>query len=96
MRHYVVKVMQLYLGPQILHTVIPTCVSFYRCSCYGKYVIKIRIVNSNLYKYFEKTLLYSLKSKFFELCQQISSLFICAKSEPLGHIDSKLSQWQCF
>ena len=53
MTHFVVKVMQLYLGPKIQQIIILVGVSFYRCSCHGK----ILIINSNLYKYLEKALL---------------------------------------
>ena len=56
MTHFVVKVMQLYLGPEIQHIIVLMGVSFDRCSCYGKILNrKIRIVNSNLHKYLEKT-----------------------------------------
>ena len=38
--HFAVKVMQLYLGPEIQHIIILTGVSFYRCSCYGEMLNK--------------------------------------------------------
>ena len=38
MTHFVVKVMQLYLGPEIQQIIILIRLSFYRCSCYGKII----------------------------------------------------------
>ena len=68
MTHFVVKVMQLYLGPKIQQIIILVGVSFYRCSCHGKIQnLEICIINSNLHKYLEKALLFWLKSKFYEL-----------------------------
>ena len=36
MTHFVVKVMLLYLGPEIQQLIILMGLSFYKCSCYGK------------------------------------------------------------
>ena len=36
MTHFVVKVMQLYLGPEIQQIIVLVGLSFYRCSCYEK------------------------------------------------------------
>ena len=44
MTHFVVKVIQLYLGPEVQHMIIPIGVIFYRCSCNGK--ILNRIIHS--------------------------------------------------
>ena len=45
--HFVVTVMQQYLGPEIQHIIISMVVSFYRCNCYGK------ILNKNTHSQYQ-------------------------------------------
>ena len=45
--HFVVTVMQQYLGPEIQHIIISMVVSFYRCNCYGK------ILNKNMHSQYQ-------------------------------------------
>ena len=40
MTHFVIKVMQLYLGPEIQEIIVLVGLSFYRCSCYKKILNK--------------------------------------------------------
>ena len=57
MTHFVVKVMQLYLGPEIQQIIILMGLRFYTVDVVvmEKYYLEICIVNSSFHKYLEKT-----------------------------------------
>ena len=57
MTHFVVKVMQLYLWPEIQQIIILMDLRFYTVEVVvmEKYYLEIRIVNSSFHKYLEKT-----------------------------------------
>ena len=55
MTHFVVKVTQLYLGPEIQEIIILMGLSVFRCSCYGKILTRNMHSQQQSHKYLEKT-----------------------------------------